>query len=97
VETLRLVNGIGIDKIESHNRALKEFFIEKISAKGYEVIQNEKSTSIIAFRSPSEDIVSLKKRLEANHVIVSLRNGYIRAAFHLVTDKEEVEKFIEFL
>ena len=97
VETLRVINGIGIDTVERHNRELKELFIEKISAKGYEIIQNERSSSIIAFRSQSEDVVLLKKRLEANDVIVSLRNGYIRSAFHLVNDKDEVEKFIELL
>lgn len=97
VETLRLINGIGIDAVERHNRELKEYFIEKISAKGYEIIQNERSASIIAFRSPAVDIGSLKKRLDERNVVVSLRNGYIRAAFHLVTDREEVDRLIELL
>lgn len=97
VETLRLINGIGIENIEAHNRELKEFFIERIMAKGYDVIRNDRSSSIIAFRSTTVDTVSLKKRLEEHQIVVSVRNGYIRASFHLVTDKEEVEKFIELL
>ena len=96
-ESLRLINEIGIETIEIHNRRLRKFFIEKISVKGYETIYNAKSTSIIPFKSPSKDIVFLKKRLEENKVEVSLRNGYIRAAFHLFTDRQEVKRFINFL
>ncbi len=96
-ESLCLINEIGIEIIEDHNRELREFFIEKISGKGYETIYNAKSTSIIPFKSPSIDIVSLKRRLEENKVEVSLRNGYIRAAFHLVNDIDEVERFIDIL
>lgn len=97
VETLRVINGIGIDHIEAHNRGLREFFEEKILEKGYEVISNKTTTSIIPFKSKTEDILSLKKKLDKNNVVVSLRNGYIRAAFHLVTDQTEVETLIELL
>jgi len=96
-ESLCLINEIGIETIEHHNRRLKDFFIEKITEKGYETIYNEKSTSIIPFKSPSIDSVFLKKRLVENKMEVSLRNGYIRAAFHLVNDIEEVGRFVDFL
>jgi selenocysteine lyase/cysteine desulfurase len=76
---------------------LRDFFIEKITEKGYETVYNKKSTSIIPFKSPFIDSVFLKKRLEENKVGVSLRNGYIRAAFHLVNDIEEVGRFVDFL
>jgi selenocysteine lyase/cysteine desulfurase len=99
VECLRLINRIGIETIEQHNRELREFFIKEISKKGYETIlaAHEKAASIIPFKSPTVDVVLLKKKLEENKVAVSLRNGYIRAAFHLVTDRQEVERFIELL
>lgn len=97
VESLRLFNALGIDAIERHNLELRELFVEKITAKGYETIHNKKSSPIVPFKTPVEDTVSLKKRLEENRVVVSLRNGYIRAGFHLMTDREEVEKFIDVL
>jgi hypothetical protein len=40
-------------------------------------------------KSPSIDIVLLKKRLEENKMEVSLRNRYIWVPFHLVTDGQE--------
>ncbi len=66
-------------------------------SKGYETIINEKSAPIVPFKSTIMDTISLKKRLEESNVVVSMRNGYIRAGFHLVTDREEVEKFIDLL
>ncbi len=97
VESLRLFNALGIDAIERHNLELRKFFVEKIMSKGYETIINEKSAPIVPFKSTIMDTISLKKRLEESNVVVSMRNGYIRAGFHLVTDREEVEKFIDLL
>ena len=97
LESLRLINRVGIQTIESHNRELREFFIEGISQKGYETIPHKKSASIVPFKSPGVVPLTLQKRLRENSVVVSLRNGYIRAAFHLVNDREEVERFIRFL
>ncbi len=97
LESLRLVNRVGIKSIERHNRELREFFIDSIFQKGYEIISNKKSASIVPFRSPGVDPVSLQKRLRENSVVVSLRSGYIRAAFHLVNDREEVARFVRFL
>jgi selenocysteine lyase/cysteine desulfurase len=97
LESLRLINRVGIKSIERHNRELREFFIDSISQKGYGIISNKKSASIVPFRSPGVDPVSLQKRLRENSVVVSLRSGYIRAAFHLVNDREEVARFVRFL
>ncbi|MCX6584331.1 MAG: aminotransferase class V-fold PLP-dependent enzyme [Candidatus Aminicenantes bacterium] len=97
VESLRLFNALGIDAIERHNLELRKLFVEQITGKGYETIFNEKSSPIVPFKSAVVDTLSLKKRLEENKVVVSLRNGYIRAGFHLMTDREEVEKFIDLL
>lgn len=97
VESLRLFNALGIDAIERHNLGLRKFFVEKIIDKGYQTIHSEKSAPIVPFRSTDMDTDLLKKRLEDSKVVVSLRNGYIRAGFHLVTDREEVERFIDLL
>ncbi len=97
LESLRIFNGLGIDAIERHNLGLRKLFVDKIIEKGYETILNERTAPIVPFRAPAEEALSLKKRLEGNKVIVSLRNGYIRAGFHLVTDREEVEKFSDLL
>ena len=97
LESLRVINRFGIKNIETHNRELREFFVEHITPKGFETIANEKSASIVPFKSKETDSQVLKQELDDKKVILSLRNNYIRAAFHFINDREEVKKFIDFL
>jgi len=96
-QCLRLINSLGIKNIEAHNQKLKTFFIEQILKKGYESIINEKSASIVPFRSPNQEPGILLKKLEKKRVRLALRNGYIRAAFHFINDLQEVEQLINVL
>jgi cysteine desulfurase/selenocysteine lyase len=96
-ESLRIINRLGIENIEKHNRELKNFFIEQITQNGYETIPNEKTASIVPFKSPTRDSGELLARLREKNVIMSLRNGYIRAAFHFMNDPDEVKKLTGFL
>lgn len=99
LEALRVINGMGIDRIEEHNRDLRHFFVKHIREKGYETIDHHspESASIVPFKFPGKAPHILKKRLDENNIRVALRNGYIRASFHFINDKEEVEKFIDCL
>lgn len=99
VQCLKLINQAGIKQIEAHNQELRQLLLEKIAEKGYETLQNprEKAASIIPFRSPGSDAAELVKKLAAQKAILSLRNGYIRAALHWVNDKEEILKLVELL
>jgi selenocysteine lyase/cysteine desulfurase len=96
---LKLINRVGIKNIEAHNRELRRVFLEKIIKKGYETLQNPavKSASIIPFRFPGQDAGDLVKELAPRKVVVSLRNGYVRAALHWVNHMEEVERLIDLL
>ena len=86
-----------VKNIETHNQKLKKIFIEHILAKGYESILNEKSASIVPFRSPNKDPGILLKKLEKKKVRLALRNGYIRAAFHFINHLQEVKTLIDLL
>lgn len=97
VESLKLFNRWGVEAIEAHNRELTGMFLEEILRKGYETPRPQNGASIVPFRKPGENAAPLHRRLTEEKVAVSLRNGYIRAAFHLVNDKQEVEKFLSLL
>jgi selenocysteine lyase/cysteine desulfurase len=96
-ECLKIINSFGIKNIETHNQKLKTFFIENILTKGYDSIFNERSASIVPFRSPGTDPGILLKKLEEKKLRLGLRNGYIRAAFHFMNDLPEVKTLIDFL
>ncbi|MFC2155044.1 aminotransferase class V-fold PLP-dependent enzyme [Acidobacteriota bacterium] len=99
LEALKVINERGIENIEAHNRRLRRFFVEEIGKKGYETIDNHniRSASIVPFKSPGVDSKLLKRRLDEKNIKVALRNGYIRASFHFINDKQEIEKFIDIL
>ncbi len=96
-ETLRLFNKLGAQAIETHNRQLKDYFYTVIQNKGYETFSNDRASSIVSFKSPRKNSHEIRDALEKEKIIVSVRNGYVRAAFHFINDMEEVETFVNFL
>lgn len=99
LESLKIINKKGIKNIEKHNQELREFFKQNISKRGFETIDNHgsRSASIVPFKFPGLDSRTLKERLDKENVKVALRNNCIRAAFHFINDKQEVQKFLDFL
>ncbi|MGE5341509.1 MAG: aminotransferase class V-fold PLP-dependent enzyme [Candidatus Omnitrophota bacterium] len=99
-ETLRLLNRFGPDTIDAHTQALRTDFSRAITDRGFKTARdepNEKMAPIVSFQSPRIDSRQLITRLREKNVVLSLRNGYIRAAFHLVNDRSEVKRFLELL
>ena len=93
------INELGIENIQSHNRELRRFFLEGLLKKGYETIDNKgaQSASIVPFRPKNGEIEKLGQKLHDHKVMVSLRNNYIRAAFHFINHKEEVQRLLDLL
>jgi cysteine desulfurase/selenocysteine lyase len=97
-ECLKLINQVGIKNIEEHNQTLREFFVRNLLEKGYETVLHEKSASIVPFRpgDPGKT-VELMEKLKEQKVRLSLRNGYIRAAFHWLNHSDELDTFLHYL
>ncbi len=98
-ESLKLFNRIGIKNIETHNQTLRTLFVENILTLGYETKQSltVKAASIIPFRAPDSDPRELLQHLQQKNVVLSVRNGYIRSAFHFINHLEEVQALLEML
>jgi len=96
---LELINNPGIFFVERHNQVLRRFFLENILQKGYASLQvpDVKGASIIPFRREGTDTLALFHRLQANGVVLSMRNGYLRATFHLSSSLDELEKLLDML
>ncbi len=96
---LEIINEVGIKKIERHNAELKDYFMGNLESKEYHVfsIYGARRASIVPFRHKKRDIRELKNGLDKKNVKLALRNGYIRAAFHFINDKAEIDRFLELL
>ena len=96
-ESLRLFNRFDLKAIESHTMELRKFFVEQIVKRGYETILNESMAPIVPFKKPGKESAELLRELNKKNVSLALRNGYLRAAFHFINEREEVERLIELL
>ena len=96
-ESLKLLNHFGIEKIHNHNQSLKEMFINGIEEKGYTLFNRQAGAPIVSFKPPRSDPQKLKLALWDNNFRIALRDDFIRASFHLVNDREEVQALLDFL
>lgn len=96
--SLQLLSEIGIKNIERHNRELFDLLISNLKEKNYQITSSldpDHRSSILSFSA--EDAKTLHRKLRANNIIVSCREGSIRVAPHFYNTTEEMEKLIQLL
>jgi cysteine desulfurase / selenocysteine lyase len=84
---------IGIEKIEKRVLELTDFVIEKLQAKGFEILsplEREYRSGIVVFKV--KDPAALWKKMLANKIYLSPRGGGIRVAPHFYNSFEELDK-----
>ncbi|EEB74058.1 aminotransferase class V-fold PLP-dependent enzyme [Thermococcus sp. AM4] len=99
--SLRLINGLGIDRIERHNTKLAKIVADEVRALGLDVFSTD--SPIVTIKTgldySAED--ALYQRLVAEGISVSHRGvlGHygIRVSPHLYNEREDVELFLEAL
>lgn len=100
MESLRLIHEISPQVIEKNILNITERAITILKARGYHVITPLDATlraGIVTFKHPKLDSQKLFEQLQANQVICSLREGYIRLAFHFYNTDEELNHVISIL
>jgi selenocysteine lyase/cysteine desulfurase len=105
VESLGLIDELGIENIDRHTRQLAGQMTEMLIGIGYEVISPNPAVGPIVtckLNMDSATADALIKQLFDRHVFVIKHldragNPYLRASFHCYNTAEEVEKFGEIL
>ncbi len=96
--SLQLLSEIGIKNIESHNLELLDLLIVHLKEKNYRITSSldpNHRSSILSFSA--EDAKTLHRKLRANNIIVSCREGSIRVAPHFYNTTDEIEKLVKLL
>ncbi len=101
--SLKLLLEIGIEKIAGRLAKLRQIIISPLREKGYQIVgpvEGRQSSGIITFTSSNQDIVALRRSLDENDFVVSLRkdlNGApcIRVAPHFYNTEDEIGRFLE--
>jgi cysteine desulfurase/selenocysteine lyase len=97
-QSLLLLTGTGIRKIEKHLEGLSDYLCEELERKNYSIVssrlRSEKS-QIVSVRPP-EGLSSheIFKSLEAENVIVSSRSGVLRIAPHFFNADADIDTLI---
>jgi len=92
---LDLILATGVERIEHRVRALTRYALDRLHAAGIAVATPQSDTHrgpMIAI--PAQDDVALVDHLAALDIVVSCRDGNIRAGFHAYNNEEEVDRFV---
>ena len=93
--SLKFFNEFGLDKMERAVLDLSGYLIGRLERQGIEVVtpreENEHS-GIVSFRFSEAE--KTFKRLEAQNIVISLRNGLLRVSPHFYNTEEELKKLV---
>lgn len=100
-QSLKLIESIGISKIENYLEELTDFLCEKVTAKGYKVFSSRKKgekSQIVAIAPKDKlDVQETVRYLEKQNIIVSARSGFLRVSPHFFNNRTDIEYFVESL
>ncbi|UCD28539.1 MAG: aminotransferase class V-fold PLP-dependent enzyme [Planctomycetota bacterium] len=98
---IELLMNIGIENIESHVLMLTDRLVEGVQDKGFRVVSSRRTgeaSGIVSFVTDVHDQKKIRDSLEKEHrVIISLREGRLRASPHIYNTPEEIDQLIELL
>ena len=95
---MKLIQSIGLPKIEAHLRDITGAIKEGVMRRGFNLVSPvnpDRHGALIALRSHKVDL--LVKRLEADHIITSSRDDNLRISPHIYNNHDDVSKLIDCL
>jgi cysteine desulfurase/selenocysteine lyase len=98
---LELLNSVGVDAVSGRIKSLTDRLIERLIAKGYQIIsprEAERWSGIVSFVSPTHDHTEIVRRLRKEHrTELALREGRLRASPHFYNTEEQIDRLVEHL
>jgi cysteine desulfurase/selenocysteine lyase len=98
--SLDLMSSIGRETIYERIMALNDMLVEGLAARGYQVVSSQceqERSGIVSFRNERHDSAMVRERLHQADVIVSLREGMVRASPHFYNNADDGERLLEAL
>jgi selenocysteine lyase/cysteine desulfurase len=97
VESLKMVHEIGTEKIENNIMAVTEKAISMLKEKGFILLtpdQKINHAGIVTFKHPKIASQKIFEHLQKRRIVCSLREGYVRLAFHFYNTEEELQQVV---
>ncbi|HEY2866564.1 MAG TPA: aminotransferase class V-fold PLP-dependent enzyme [Pyrinomonadaceae bacterium] len=99
-ESLNLLDGVGLAKIESHLEQLTDQLCDSLAGKDYDIVSSRapgERSAIVCIAHRTMDCNEVAKQLADANIVVSPREGRIRVAPHFYNDSSDIERLIEVL
>jgi cysteine desulfurase/selenocysteine lyase len=87
-----------VAKVERHVLRLTDLLIHRLRERGHRVISStrpEERSGIVVFAHQLRDSEQLLQKLAEKKVVVSLRDGAVRASAHQYSNEEDIERLVE--
>jgi len=103
---MELVLEVGIENIAAELLRKRAWLVPELEAKGYVVVQAsappEHASGIVTFQKPGADLTALQAKLQARHIVTSLRSDragrrYLRVSPHFYNTDAELHRLLECL
>jgi selenocysteine lyase/cysteine desulfurase len=95
---LDLLDHIGIAAIEARVLSLTDRLAEGLAARGYEIAgartNARQRSAIVVFRHPRIEPSTCHRRLVEASVVVSLREGAVRASPHFYNNEDDIDRLL---
>jgi cysteine desulfurase/selenocysteine lyase len=100
-ESLKLLNSIGLGNIETYLNELTDGLCDSVAGRGYDIVSSrrsvERSAIVCINKRDGLDCTEIAKRLEAENIIVSPRDGRVRIAPHFYNNTADIERLVNAL
>lgn len=100
IESLKLIHEITPGQIERQIMQTTDKVIATLKTHGYSILTPDDHSlraGIVSFKHPQIESSQLFEKLQQNHIVCSLREGWIRLAFHFHNSLEEFEQVFNIL
>ncbi|RKZ31519.1 hypothetical protein DRQ36_01730 [bacterium] len=98
-ESIKMILELGIANIENYNLGIANMFCEEIArVPGAEIVSDRSgkaASHIVSVKLP--DARKIRDKLTARKVVVSLREGCLRFAFHIYNSPRQIERAISII
>ena len=99
-EALKLVDDLGIKNVEKRILEITDYLCDRLEARGFEVFSSRREgekSGIVSFFVRGKDPEKVRESLRRKGIIVSARDGRLRASPHYYNSMEEVDRFVKAL
>ena len=98
--SIELLLEVGIGSISARLKVLTDLLVRGLEERRFEIVSSRREnewSGIVSFRKEGLDPQALRNKLFQEGIVLSVREGFLRASPHFYNTEEEIERFLKSL